>query len=327
MMKKKNILVTGGAGFIGSNLVEELLDHPSVGTVRVMDNFSTGFRRNVDPFMEHPSFELFEGDIRDFDACLSACRNMDLISHQAALGSVPRSIQDPVTSTDVNISGTVNIFTAARENGIRRVIYAASSSTYGDSQGLPKVEHTIGKPLSPYAITKYVMELYADVYARLYGMEFIGLRYFNVFGPRQDPNGAYAAVIPLFFSSALSGKPATINGDGKYSRDFTYVENAVQANLLSLFTTNPDAVNQVYNIACGERTTLNELWDLICGVLGIEMPAIHGPARSGDIPHSLADVSKAANRLNYVPAVHVKVGLEKASGWYKSFLKNSGWGD
>jgi UDP-N-acetylglucosamine 4-epimerase len=318
---KKNILVTGGAGFIGSNLVEALLQHPEVERVRVLDNLSTGFIRNIEPFIGRIDFEWIEGDIRDYETCLKACEGMDLISHQAALGSVPRSIKDPVTSTNVNIGGTVNIFTAAKENNIKRVVYAASSSTYGDSKELPKVEDKIGKPLSPYAITKYVMELYAGIYADLFDMEFVGLRYFNVFGPRQDPQGAYAAVIPLFFKAALNGTAGTINGDGTYSRDFTYVENAVNANVLALFTEKKEALNQVYNIACGDRTNLNELWSSICKVLQVDIKPVHGPQRSGDIPHSLADVDKARKLLGYDPAVSVKQGLEKAAGWYKDFFR------
>lgn len=245
---------------------------------------------------------------------------MDLISHQAALGSVPRSIKDPQTTNAVNISGFLNMFTAAKESGIKRVVFAASSSTYGDSKNLPKVEHIIGKPLSPYAITKYVNELYADVFAALYGLEFIGLRYFNVFGSKQDPNGAYAAVIPLFMKAALEGKSPTINGDGSYSRDFTYVENAVQANLLGLFTDNPEAVNQIYNIAFGGQTTLNELWEYIQAAAGVDIAATHGSNRAGDIPHSLADISKAKRMMGYEPKYDVKGGLALAYDWYK---KNS----
>lgn len=320
MSTKKNILITGGAGFIGSNLVERLLQHPEISKVRVLDNLSTGHLKNLEDFQQNENFEFLEGDIRDYATCLKACKNIDLITHQAALGSVPRSIKDPATSNDVNIGGTVNLFSAARDCGIKRVVYAASSSTYGDSQGLPKVEDVIGKPLSPYAITKYVMELYAAVFADLYDMDFIGLRYFNVFGPKQDPQGAYAAVIPLFFKAVLQGKQGTINGDGSYSRDFTYVENAVNANVLALFTENTSALNQVYNIACGERTSLNELWENICKVLGKKIEPIHGPERSGDIPHSLADVNKAERLLNYDPAVSVLKGLEKAAEWYKIHL-------
>lgn len=317
----KKILVTGGAGFIGSNLVESLLKNEEISKVRVLDNLSTGFERNISDFYSHKKFEFIKGDIRDFDTCLKACEHIDLISHQAALGSVPRSIEDPVTSNNVNISGTVNVFTAAKECGVKRVVYAASSSTYGDSKGLPKVEHLIGKPLSPYAITKYVMELYASVFAKLYGTEFIGLRYFNVFGPKQDPQGAYAAVIPLFFKAALEGKAALINGDGSFSRDFTYVENAVNANQLALFTENSAALNQVYNIACGDRTSLNQLWEYICEALNTKIEARHGPERSGDIPHSLADINKAKELLGYKAAIKVSGGLQKASDWYKHFFE------
>jgi UDP-N-acetylglucosamine/UDP-N-acetylgalactosamine 4-epimerase len=320
MQDKKSVLVTGGAGFIGSNLVEALLVDPRISLVRVLDNLSTGFYRNIQDFLKHPDFEFIEGDIRDVDTCIKACYGIDMISHQAALGSVPRSIKDPVTSTHVNILGTVNIFDAARQNNIKRVVYAASSSTYGDSKKLPKVEHEIGNPLSPYAITKLVMEYYAKVFADLYGTGFIGLRYFNVFGPKQDPNGAYAAVIPLFFKAALAGQSPTINGDGTYSRDFTFVENAVQANIRALFTQNEEAVNQVYNIACGERTDLNQLWEMTCKITGKKVEAFHGPERSGDIPHSLADISKARNLLDYEPEYMVFEGLKKSHQWYTTNL-------
>ncbi|RYZ22012.1 MAG: NAD-dependent epimerase/dehydratase family protein, partial [Chitinophagaceae bacterium] len=255
------ILVTGGAGFIGSNLVEELLRTPQVTAVRVLDNLATGFAKNLKEFESDPRFEFIQGDIRDYETCLQACAGVDRISHQAALGSVPRSINDPLTSNAVNITGTLNIFTAAKESGVQRIVFAASSSTYGDHPGLPKVEDKIGRPLSPYAVTKYVNELYARVYADVYGLPFVGLRYFNVFGPRQDPNGAYAAVIPLFMKAVLDNEPPKINGDGETSRDFTFVSNAVHANIRGLFTDNPEALNQVYNIACGERTTLNQLFE------------------------------------------------------------------
>jgi len=321
-VEKKNILVTGGAGFIGSNIVKALLSDERVGFVRVLDDLSTGFYRNISEFEGRNDFEFIQGDIRNYSTCFKACIDMDFLTHQAALGSVPRSIKDPVTSNSVNISGTVNIFTAAKESGIQKVVYAASSSTYGDSKGLPKIEHTIGNPLSPYAITKYVMELYAGVFSELYGTDYIGLRYFNVFGPNQDPDGAYAAVIPLFFKAVLSGKAAMINGDGSYSRDFTFVENAVQANILALFNQNPNANNQVYNIACGERTTLNELWAYICDATGKKLKAKHGPNRDGDIPHSLADVSKGKDLLGYMPKVSVRDGLQKASSWYSEFFIN-----
>lgn len=311
------ILVTGGAGFIGSNLVAALLQDQRVQLVRVLDNLATGFMKNIEEFNGHPKFEFFEGDIRDYETCVKATQGIHLISHQAALGSVPRSIKDPITTNAVNIEGTLHIFNAAVENKVKRVVFAASSSTYGDSEGLPKVEDVIGKPLSPYAVTKYVNELYADVFARTYDFEYIGLRYFNVYGLKQDPNGAYAAVIPLFFKAAIEGKGPIINGDGNNSRDFTYVENAVEANILGLFTDNQDAINQVYNIACGERTTLNELWQFIKSVTNCAVDATHGPNRSGDIPHSLASIEKAKNLLGYSGKVKLKEGLEKALKFYK----------
>lgn len=313
----QNILVTGGAGFIGANLVEALLDDPRVGLVRVLDNLATGFMHNIEGFRGHPKFEFVEGDIRDYDTCLRATENIDLISHQAALGSVPRSIKDPITTNAVNIDGTLHIFRAAIEQKVKRVVFAASSSTYGDSEGLPKVEHIIGKPLSPYAVTKYVNELYADVFAKTYDFQYVGLRYFNVYGPKQDPNGAYAAVIPLFFKAALDGTGPIINGDGTNSRDFTYVANAVEANILGLFTENKEAINQVYNIACGERTTLNELWQHIRIVTDSKVDATHGPNRSGDIPHSLASIEKAKSLLGYHGKIKLKEGLENAFEFYK----------
>ncbi len=316
-MQKKSILVTGGAGFIGSNIVEALLKDDRVGKVRVLDNLATGFLKNIQEFNSNPNFEFIQGDIRDFQTCLKASEGIDLICHQAALGSVPRSIKDPLTTHEVNITGTLHIFQAAVVQKIKRVVFAASSSTYGDSQELPKVEDKIGKPLSPYAVTKYVNELYADVYAKSYGVEYIGLRYFNVFGPNQDPNGAYAAVIPLFFKAALESKAPTINGDGTNSRDFTYVDNAVEANILALFTENQEAVNEVYNVACGERTNLNELWDMICEVTGCKLAAVHGHNRDGDIPHSLASIDKAKNRINYLGKIKLKEGLEKTLYWFK----------
>ncbi len=312
-----NILVTGGAGFIGSNLVEVLLADNRVTFVRVLDNLATGFKKNIVDFFSHPKFEFLEGDIREYDICLKACEGIQLISHQAALGSVPRSIKDPLTTNAVNITGTLNIFTAAKEQGVKRIVFAASSSTYGDSEVLPKVEDNIGNPLSPYAVTKYVNELYAQVYATTYGIEYIGLRYFNVFGPKQDPNGAYAAVIPLFMKAAIEGKAPTINGDGSYSRDFTYVSNAVQANILALFTNNEDAVNEIYNVACGERTSLNKLWEYIQEVVGVEIVANHGKKRIGDIPHSLADISKAKKLLEYNFLIRVSDGLEKSHSFYQ----------
>jgi len=312
------ILVTGGAGFIGSNLVGRLLEDDRFSLVRVMDNLSTGFRKNLEEYENNPKFEFYEGDIRNYDQCLEACTGIDRISHQAALGSVPRSIKDPITTNDVNISGTLNIFNAARENNIDRVIYAASSSTYGDNDTLPKKEENIGNPLSPYAVTKYVMELYARVFQNLYNIDFVGFRYFNVFGPKQDPNGAYAAVIPLFFKHAIEGTNPTINGDGSYSRDFTYVSNVVQANILALTNEDKLSLNQVYNIACGERNDLNVLWNYIKKITKSSSIALYGQNRAGDIPHSLADISKAISKLGYNPNVKIEEGLMHSFEWYKS---------
>lgn len=315
-MDHQRILITGGAGFIGSNLVEKLLQLGNVAHVRVLDNLATGHRKNIEGFIGHPKFEFVEGDIRDFKTCQDACKGMDLVSHQAALGSVPRSIDNPVRTNSVNITGTLNMFIAAKEAGIDRVVYACSSSTYGDSPYLPKREDQIGKPLSPYAVTKLVNELYANVFAGLYDIRFIGLRYFNIFGPRQDPDGAYAAVIPLFMKAILENKPPTINGDGLTSRDFTYVDNAVQANIKALFTQRKDALNEVYNIATGERTSLIELFNILKELANAKLDPVFGPERPGDVKHSLADISKAMNYLEYRPAVRIKAGLEKAFLWY-----------
>lgn len=311
------ILITGGAGFIGSNLAEALMQHPHVSLVRVMDNLSTGSTENISEFQRSTRFEFLEADIRNYSNCLKACDGIDLVSHQAALGSVPRSIHDPLTTNDVNITGTLNIFTAAKEMAVKRVVYAASSSTYGDHPGLPKVEDKTGNPLSPYAVTKLVNELYAKVYASVYDMKLIGLRYFNIFGPKQNPKGPYAAVIPLFAEAILNNTPPVINGDGNHSRDFTYVENAVHANMLALFTENKEALNQVYNIACGEQTTLNGLFEILKAEAGSDLQPIHGPERAGDVRHSLADISKARSLLGYDVKVNVKEGLRKTLEWYK----------
>lgn len=311
------ILVTGGAGFIGANLVEHLLQDPRVENVRVLDNLATGSLKNIEEFQGNARFEFVNGDIRNYEDCLRACSGIDLISHQAALGSVPRSINDPLTSNEVNITGTLNVFTAAKEAGIKRIVYAASSSTYGDHPGLPKVEDKIGNPLSPYAVTKYVNELYAQVYANLYGLELIGLRYFNIFGPKQNPAGPYAAVIPLFIKSVLDNEPPVINGDGEHSRDFTYVGNAVQANELALFTSNTEAVNQVYNIACGEQTSLNQLFGSLKNIAGSDLAPIYGPERKGDVKHSLADISKAKTLLSFNPSMTIQQGLKPTFEWYR----------
>lgn len=320
-----NILVTGGAGFIGSNLTDALLADGH--KVTVLDNFSTGKRENLAHLEGNKAFTLIEGDIRDRETCMKAVEGKDIVYHEAALGSVPRSIKDPMTSTDVNIGGFVNMLFAAKEAGVRRFVYAASSSTYGDSKTLPKVEDKIGNPLSPYAITKYVNELYARNFHDLYGIDTIGLRYFNVFGRRQDPNGAYAAVIPKFALALMAHEPPIINGDGSYSRDFTYIDNVIQANKLAGFTENPAALNTVYNVAFGERTTLNELYSCLRAELGkldpeiLELDAKYGPNRAGDIPHSLADISKAKALLGYNPEYSVKAGIVEAAKWYFEYLK------
>ncbi|MDP9960197.1 SDR family oxidoreductase [Chryseobacterium lathyri] len=321
----KKILITGGAGFIGSNLTEYFLNKGY--EVNCLDNFSTGHRRNIEPFISNPKFTLIEGDIRDFETCIKAVQGVDYVLHEAALGSVPRSIKDPQTSNEVNVSGFLNMLVAARDANVKRFVYAASSSTYGDSQALPKVEETIGRPLSPYAITKYVNELYADVFSKTYGMECIGLRYFNVFGRRQDPNGVYAAVIPLFVKQFMSGESPKINGQGDYSRDFTYIDNVIQMNELAILTENPEAINTVYNTAVGERTTLNDL--VLClkkllinfddKIAHIEI--VYGPNRLGDIPHSLASIEKAEKLLGYSPTHTLEKGLEEAVKWYWDNLR------
>jgi len=314
------ILVTGGAGFIGSNLVLRLMNDDRITAVKVLDNLETGRFANISSFKDHDKFEFIEGDIRNYTICLGATEGIDVVSHQAALGSVPRSVKDPITTHEVNATGTLNIFNAARENKIKRVVYAASSSTYGDHPGLPKVEDKIGSPISPYGVTKLVNELYAKVFAELYNMEFVGLRYFNVYGPQQNPAGPYAAVIPLFIKALLDEKPPIINGAGDSSRDFTFVEDVVQANLSAMFTDDPDALNQVYNIAKGGQTTLNELFDILKEISGKSINPVHGPERNGDIKHSLADISKAKRLLGYDPATSPAEGLRKTFDWYK---KNS----
>lgn len=316
------VLVTGGAGFIGSNLCEALLKRGD--EVVCLDNFATGKIENLLPLLAAfpQTFKLVVGDIRNLEDCRKAVEGCEAVLHEAALGSVPRSIKDPATTNDVNIGGFMNMLIAARDAKVRRFVYAASSSTYGDSKSLPKVEDVIGRPLSPYAVTKYVNELYADVFARTYGMSCIGLRYFNVFGRRQDPHGAYAAVIPLFVKKLMAHESPTINGDGEYSRDFTYVDNVVQMNLLALETTNPEAENQVYNTAFGERTTLNQLVANLKEFLSefdpaiADVPVVHGPNRVGDIPHSLACIDKAKNLLGYAPQFSMRDGLKAAVKWY-----------
>jgi len=318
----ETILITGGAGFIGSNLTEYFLKQGY--RVRVLDNFATGHISNLLPFFTYypDTFELQVGDIRNISDCRKAVEGVTHVMHQAALGSVPRSIKDPVTTNEVNIDGFLNMLVATRDAKVKRFVYAASSSTYGDSEELPKVEEKIGKPLSPYAVTKYVNELYAAIFAKTYGMECIGLRYFNVFGRRQDPHGAYAAVIPLFVKKLMAHEAPTINGDGSYSRDFTYIDNVIQINELAMLTENPDAVNQVYNTAYGERTTLNRLYKIIRENLTkfdpeiANIEATHGPNRVGDIPHSLACIDKAKRLLGYDPQYSLQEGLAIACKWY-----------
>lgn len=311
------VLVTGGAGFIGSNLVQALITDTGTSAVKVLDNLETGSLKNLAAVKDNPKFEFIEGDIRNYAICLGASEGMDIISHQAALGSVPRSVADPATTHEVNATGTLNIFNAARENKIKRVVYAASSSTYGDHPGLPKVEDTIGSPVSPYGVTKLMNEIYAKVFADLYMMEFIGLRYFNVYGPHQNPAGPYAAVIPLFIKSFLEDKSPVINGAGGHSRDFTFVNDVVQANMLAMFTNEKKAANQVFNIAKGEKTTLTGLITVLQQITGKKIEAIHQAERSGDIKHSLADISKAKNLLGYNPATSPIDGLRKTYEWYK----------
>lgn len=319
-IRNKKVLVTGGAGFIGSNLCDALLALEN--EVVCLDNFATGKPQNIQHLLTHPHFKLIVGDIRNLSDCQKAVEGVDFVLHQGALGSVPRSIADPITSNDVNVSGFLNMLVASRDAGVKRMVYAASSSTYGDSESLPKIEDIIGKPLSPYAITKYVNELYANNFKRTYDFDTIGLRYFNVFGRRQDPNGAYAAVIPKFVMQFMKYESPTINGDGEYSRDFTYIDNVVQMNLLSLSTENPEALNQVYNVAYGERTTLNDLIKLLKQELGEfdskikEVEIIYGPNRKGDVPHSLASIDKAASLLGYQPKFSMAQGLKEAVTWY-----------
>ena len=325
ILQNKRILVTGGAGFIGSNLCEKLLD---LGVkVTCLDNFSTGRRENLETCLQNSNFTLIEGDIRNLETCKKVCENQDFVLHEAALGSVPRSINDPITSNEVNVGGFLNMLVAARDVGVKRLIYAASSSTYGDSEALPKIEERIGKPLSPYAITKYVNELYADVFKKTYDFDTIGLRYFNVFGRKQNPNGAYAAVIPKFVMQFMNHESPVINGSGEYSRDFTYIDNVILMNLLALTVENEEAINQVYNTAFGERTTLNDLVKYLKEYLSefdpeiSKVKVVYGDYRKGDVPHSLASIEKAKTLLNYNPKFSMKEGLREAVKWYWKNLK------
>ena len=325
MIFNQKILITGGAGFIGSNLCEALIAHGN--QVVCLDNFSTGKMENIESLLTNTNFQLITGDIRDLDTCKKAVNGIDYVLHEAALGSVPRSINDPVTTNDVNISGFLNMLVAARDARIKRFVYAASSSTYGDSEALPKTEDIIGKPLSPYAVTKYVNELYADIFSKTYELDCIGLRYFNVFGRKQDPDGAYAAVIPLFVKQLINHQSPVINGTGEYSRDFTYINNVVQMNLLALTTNNQEALNTIYNTAYGDRTTLNQLVGYLKEFLSDfdptikEIEIIHGPNRLGDIPHSLASIEKARKLLNYKPQFDLREGLKESVFWYWNHLQ------
>jgi len=311
------ILVTGGAGFIGSNLVESLLNHPNVALVRVLDNFATGHKKNIEEFFLHPKFELIEGDIRNTDDCMKACKGIDAISHQAALGSVPRSIADPINSHQVNVNGFINILEAARANNIKRIVYASSSSVYGDLQDSPKVETNVGKVLSPYAATKMTNELYAEAYAKNYNMTICGFRYFNVFGPKQDPEGPYAAVIPLFIKAALTNTSPLINGDGTITRDFTPVSNVVQINTNGLLLHLPESEHYVFNVACGQTTDLNTLWNMTKHITKATSQANYGPNRNGDIMFSLANIENAKKILGYLPDVDIKKQLESTIQEYK----------
>ena len=316
-IENKQFLITGGAGFIGSNITEYLLQHGA--KVRVFDNLATGNIENLSAFKSNTNFEFFEGDLRNVDDCNNACKEIDAVCHQAAIGSVPRSIKDPITSNDVNVGGFVNMLTAAKDAGITRFVYASSSSVYGDEPNLPKKEERIGNPLSPYAVTKFTNEVYANVFARCYNLELIGLRYFNIFGPKQDPNGVYAAVMPLFIKALLNNEAPYINGDGEQSRDFTFV-HAVQANVLALTTDNAAAYNQAYNIAFGQRFTINQMYDAICAYLQKDIKAIHREPRDGDIRDSLADISKAQQLLGYQPQYSFEQGLPLTIEYFKQIF-------
>jgi UDP-N-acetylglucosamine 4-epimerase len=312
----KSFLVTGGAGFVGSHIVEYLLTH-GAAKVRVLDNLATGFERNIRPFFAYSNFEFMPGDIRDPQTCVTACTGVDHVTHQAALGSVPRSIKDPITSNEVNVSGFINMITAAKDAGVRTFVYASSSSVYGDEPNLPKFEERVGNPLSPYAVTKKTNELYANVFAELYGMKVVGLRYFNIFGPRQDPDGPYAAVIPLFVSGIINGTPVYINGDGEQTRDFTYVENAVQANIRAMLSESPESFGKAYNIAVGENFSVKFLYESIREQLGIQHEATYREPRAGDIRNSLADISKARTLLGYEPTQRFIEGLAKTVEFFR----------
>jgi UDP-N-acetylglucosamine 4-epimerase len=316
-MKKIRLLITGGAGFIGSNLVRKYIDDDRISLVRVIDDLSNGYYSNIEEFIGNPKFEFIKADICNYEICVSATKGIDKVSHQAALGSVPRSIENPMRSSDVNILGTVNMMHACFVNKVERIILACSSSTYGDSQESPKIEEKIGKPLSPYAVTKFAVEVFADVFNRTYGINYIGLRYFNIFGPRQNPDNPYAAVIPIFCKAFIEGKKPTINGDGETSRDFTFVENAIYANDLALFSENKEALNQVYNVACGDSISLNQMIKDLRQIAGKNIQANYGQIRAGDVRHSKANINKIRRLLGYDVKVHFYEGLQEAYNWYK----------
>jgi UDP-N-acetylglucosamine/UDP-N-acetylgalactosamine 4-epimerase len=315
-LSRHSFLVTGGAGFIGSNLVEYLLAFGAKKVV-VLDNLSNGFYKNIEGFLDHPSFSFIEGDIRDLNICKSSVQGIDIVFHEAALGSVPRSIKDPISTTEVNINGFINILVAAKEAGVKRIVYAASSSTYGDSKILPKQEDVIGNPLSPYAITKYVNELYAENFQNIYGLYCVGLRYFNVFGPRQDPRGAYAAVIPLFIDAIIENKAPVIFGNGEQTRDFTYIDNVVQANIKAAFADLSNINKRIYNVACGERISINQLFYTLKDSSNSNLVPQYIPERLGDVKDSLADISKARKELGYQPEIFNKEGLIKTYQWFQ----------
>ena len=314
----KKILITGGAGFIGSNLTEALLEREDVELVRVIDNFATGYRHNVEEFLKHPKYEFVEGDIRNYEDVYKACEGIDVISHQAALGSVPRSLKDPMTSNNTNVLGSMNVFYAAKELGVDRVIYASSSSVYGDDPGSPKEEDRLGNVLSPYAASKRSIELYAKAFSNVYPFRFIAMRYFNVFGPRQNAQGAYAAVIPQFITALMEGRQATIFGDGEQTRDFTYIANVLQMNILAMSTQNKDAFNRYYNVACGETTSLNRVYEILASCAGSDLKALHTDPRAGDIKDSLANIELVSKHIGYIPSIKIEEGLKKTYNWFKA---------
>lgn len=315
-ISSKTFLVTGGSGFIGSNIVEYLVAH-NAGKVIVLDNLSTGFKENIDPYLSKENFTFIKGDICNMDDCKKACVGVDYVFHQAALGSVPRSIKNPIATHNVNATGFLNVLIAARDANVKRVVYASSSSVYGDSKILPKVEHQIGRQLSPYAVSKMTNELYGEIFAKTYSMEIIGLRYFNIFGPRQNPQGEYAAAIPLFISALLNNEPPTLNGDGEQTRDFTFVANAVQANIKAMFAQNINTIGDVFNIAVGERISLNQLVNILKNLIGTSIAHLYRAERAGDIRDSLADISKASTLLNYNPEIKIEEGLKFTLDWFK----------